>query len=89
MKPKIEANKPKAPPALAEVTGSTDIPHEGTWRCIADDDKEKEWDSTTALDALIDAKQAIDDGALKVIIQRISPPNAKLRDAGESGVEQH
>lgn len=51
------------------------------WRCIADDDPEKEWDSTTALDALIDAEQAIKDGATKVVIQRIKP-NTKLTDAG-------
>ncbi len=55
------------------AAGLTDIPHEGVWRCTADDGKEKEWDSTTALDALIDAEQAIADGALNVMIQRISP----------------
>jgi hypothetical protein len=70
---KTEANE--AP--LAAAPGSADIPHEGIWRCTADDDPEKYWDSTTALDALIDAEEAIASGALKVVIQRISPPNLK------------
>lgn len=49
------------------------------WRCTADDDREKEWDSNSALDALIDAEQAIEDGATKVVIERI--PDLRGRTA--------
>lgn len=43
------------------------------WRVTADDDPEKEWDSDNSYYALIDAEQAIEDGAKKVTIEIKTP----------------
>ena len=51
------------------------------WRVTADDDREKEWDSDNCDDAFMDADMAFMDGARKVTIQIITPPNAEFRNA--------
>jgi len=63
-------NCPRCGRSFAAPAGSA-----ATWRVTADDDIEKEWDSDNGDNAFIDAEQAFDDGALKVTIQRIRPPN--------------
>jgi hypothetical protein len=67
----------KAESSFAAPSGSA-----ATWRVTADDDREKEWDSDNCDDAFMDADQAFMDGARKVTIQIITPPNEMMKHGG-------